>query len=82
MLAENLLNVRTALLGERTPYIGHTHSRVYTTLTEQVAALRHRCDEMENLMPEVVKNGWLCSLQSTCNGRNASRLAGKRTLIG
>jgi hypothetical protein len=49
--------VRSALQGKRAPYISHTHSSIYATSQERVAALRHRCNEMEDLMPAVVKMG-------------------------
>jgi hypothetical protein len=56
-LDNGIHEVRSALRGERAPYVSHTHSRVYATTEEQVAVLRHQCDEMESLMPEVVKMG-------------------------
>jgi hypothetical protein len=54
-LDNNIQEVRAALQGKRAPYINHTHSHVYATYKEQVAALRQRCDEMESLMSDVVK---------------------------
>lgn len=56
-LEGNLHELRAALRGEQARYISHTHSRIYTTQEEQVAALRRLCDEMEDLMPEVVDLG-------------------------
>ncbi len=53
----NIHEVRAALQGKRAPYINHTHSGVYATCEEQVAVLRYLCNEMEGLMPEVVKMG-------------------------
>lgn len=56
-LEESIREVQTALHGERTPYISHSHSQVYTTQEEQVAALRRLCDRMEALMPQVIELG-------------------------
>jgi len=52
-----LHELQAALLGEQAPYINHTHSRLYTTRQEQVAALHQLCDEMERLMPAVISLG-------------------------
>lgn len=56
-LEGSLHEVRAALRGEQARYISHTHSQVYATREAQVAALRHLCDEMEQLMPAVEKMG-------------------------
>ena len=56
-LEESIREVQTALHGERPPYISHSHSRVFITQEEQVAALRRRCDNMEALMPQVIELG-------------------------
>jgi hypothetical protein len=56
-LEENIREVQAALRGGRTTYVSHSHSQIYTTQEDQVAALRQLCDEMEALMPQVIKLG-------------------------
>ena len=56
-LEENIREVQAALLCERASYVSHTHSRIYTTQKEQIAALRQLCDQMEALMPRVIELG-------------------------
>jgi len=56
-MVNHVREVRAALRGEQVRWISNTHSRVYATREEQVAALRALCDEMEMLMPEVVRLG-------------------------
>ncbi|MEO9027327.1 MAG: hypothetical protein ABI413_00775 [Ktedonobacteraceae bacterium] len=56
-MEDNLHELRAALRGEQARWISNTHSRVYATREEQIAALRHLCDEMEALMPAVVELG-------------------------
>jgi hypothetical protein len=56
-LDTSIREVRSALQGKRAPYLNHTHSRVYATSEEQVAVMRQYCDEMELLMPDVLKIG-------------------------
>jgi hypothetical protein len=58
MVLERLQNilgqVREVIDGTPRTY---THTRLYTTQTEQIAALRRLCDEMETLIPGIVKMG-------------------------
>jgi hypothetical protein len=49
--------VKTALRGERATYTKHTNLRMSFTHEERVVTLRHLCDEMERLMPQVVQFG-------------------------
>ncbi len=56
-LDDSIREVQAGLRGRQPSYISHTHSLVYVTSEERVVALRQRCDEMEQLMPDVVKMG-------------------------
>jgi hypothetical protein len=56
-LERMLREVRAALRGERAQYKKYTDLHVSSTYEQQVAALRHLCDEMERLMPQVVQVG-------------------------
>lgn len=49
--------VKTALRGEHATYTKHTNLRMSFTHEQRVATLRHLCDEMERLMPQVVQFG-------------------------
>jgi hypothetical protein len=56
-LEESIREVRAALKGEHAQFTKASRVHLYTTQTEQIAALRRLCDEMETLMPVVVKMG-------------------------
>jgi len=56
-LENNIREVRAALHGERASFTKETALQLYCTQEEQVAALRHLCDEMEALMPQLVEAG-------------------------
>jgi hypothetical protein len=56
-LEENIREVQAVLRGERAQYISNSHSQIYTTREEQVAALHHLYDEMETLVPQVIELG-------------------------
>jgi hypothetical protein len=56
-LEESIREVRAALKGEHAQFTKASRVHLYTTQTEQIAALRCLCDEMGTLMPIVVKMG-------------------------
>lgn len=56
-LEESIREVQAALKGEHAQFTKASRVYLYPTQTEQVAALRRLCDEMEALMPAVVKMG-------------------------
>lgn len=56
-LEGTLREVQAALRGERAHYKKYTDLQVSSVHEQQVAALRHLCDEMERLMPQVVQLG-------------------------
>jgi hypothetical protein len=56
-LEKSIREVEAALKGEQAQFTKASRIQLYTTQEEQVAALRSLCDEMEALMPEVVKLG-------------------------
>jgi hypothetical protein len=56
-MVDHVREVRATLRGEQARWISNTHSRVYATREEQIAALRTLCDEMEMLIPEVIRLG-------------------------
>lgn len=56
-LESNIREVKAALRGERAAFTLHVETQHYSTQEERVAALRHLCDEMERLMPQVVAMG-------------------------
>jgi hypothetical protein len=56
-LEANIREVKAALRGEPAAFSKHTEAQRYWTQEERVTALRHLCDEMEPLMPQVVAMG-------------------------
>ena len=56
-LEGNIREVKAALRGERAAFTHDTETQLFYTQEERVAALRHLCDEMERLMPQVVAMG-------------------------
>jgi hypothetical protein len=56
-LEGSIREVQAALKGEHAQFSKASRVHLYMTQGEQVAALRRLCDDMENLMPMVVKMG-------------------------